>query len=860
MGTSWNRTGVLILFILCSVYGVTVKTDSLQVRGNAQVDGKLKVGNTPKPVATDSVLTKLPDGTIGLWPISAISTDISFTDSSLWSDSSRASYKADTAEGALRLGGKTLSQIDTIGHGAIKQSIKDTASNKLWVHGKADSSVLADSVKKIPPVAFSDSSRAAYKADTSAGALRLGGKTKAYYDTVGAGWIRDSLANKLCLHCVADSARGAARLGGKTLSQIDTIGHGAIKQSIRDTASNKLWIHGKADSSVLADSVKKNLAISKITGLSDSLANKLPLHGVADSAKGARYLGGKTKTYYDTVGHGAIKQSIRDTASNKLWVHGKADSSVLADSVKKNLAISKITGLSDSLANKLPLHGVADSAKGARYLGGKTKTYYDTVGHGAINTAIAGKENSLGTSTVDKFLNGIKQWASITWSVITGKPTTISGYGITDAYTKTQVNDSLATKVPTSRTITAGTGLSGGGSLSANRTINVSFGSTAGTVCQGNDPRLSDARVPINNDYYVQGSSSTRTTDAGTADVNSYSQSGFYRALNDAPNLPTGVVGYGIIHTEYTSNQHAFQLASRLTANKLYYRRQNNGTWNPWVEIYHSGNLNPADFSLTTHNHGTGTTNRIVKYTDANGKIGNSIISDNGTSITVNGPMNVTESITSQTKELKIKTPAGRGYLILSDDTIPPGNQGFLLNSTSSKADGVIGSQRDLRLSAVGTLSVGVDSIAIYPYYADSTLPVYVHAGLDVKINKSMSITPGHANDSLLIYAPIGTNELHTRGAITFGLNGSTFTGMKRYTGNLDADGRKTIALGTGKGAKTVVIGAKVSSTSHNYYSLGRFLSTVITGDSLMIIPDNNGAPITFNKTCTYQVWCIETP
>jgi hypothetical protein len=83
---------------------------------------------------------------------------------------------------------------------------------------------------------------------------------------------------------------------------------------------------------------------------------------------------------------------------------------------------------------------------------------------------------------------------------------------------------------------------------------------------------------------------------------------------------------------------------------------------------------------------------------------------------------------------------------------------------------------------------------------------------------------------------------------------------MKRYTGNLDANGRKTIALGTGKGAKTAVIGAKVSSTAQNYYSLGRYLSTVITGDDLLIIPDPDGSPITFNGNCTYEVWCIETP
>ena len=50
--------------------------------------------------------------------------------------------------------------------------------------------------------------------------------------------------------------------------------------------------------------------------------------------------------------------------------------------------------------------------------------------------------------------------------------------------------------VPTSRTLTAGTGLSGGGDLTADRTFNVDFGTAAGTVAEGNDARLSDARTP----------------------------------------------------------------------------------------------------------------------------------------------------------------------------------------------------------------------------------------------------------------------------------------------------------------------------------------------------------------------------
>lgn len=49
---------------------------------------------------------------------------------------------------------------------------------------------------------------------------------------------------------------------------------------------------------------------------------------------------------------------------------------------------------------------------------------------------------------------------SVAWSSVSGTPTTLAGYGITDA-------------VPSSRTVTAGTGLSGGGALLANVTLNL---------------------------------------------------------------------------------------------------------------------------------------------------------------------------------------------------------------------------------------------------------------------------------------------------------------------------------------------------------------------------------------------------
>lgn len=64
------------------------------------------------------------------------------------------------------------------------------------------------------------------------------------------------------------------------------------------------------------------------------------------------------------------------------------------------------------------------------------------------------------------------------------------------AFATAAIATASASLVPTSRTITASTGLTGGGDLSANRSLAVAYGSSAGTAAQGNDSRLSDARTP----------------------------------------------------------------------------------------------------------------------------------------------------------------------------------------------------------------------------------------------------------------------------------------------------------------------------------------------------------------------------
>lgn len=78
----------------------------------------------------------------------------------------------------------------------------------------------------------------------------------------------------------------------------------------------------------------------------------------------------------------------------------------------------------------------------------------------------------------------------VAWGSITGT--------LTD---QTDLVTALGLKADKSITVSAGTGLTGGGDLSTNRTLAANFGSSSGTICQGNDARLSDARTPTSHSH-----------------------------------------------------------------------------------------------------------------------------------------------------------------------------------------------------------------------------------------------------------------------------------------------------------------------------------------------------------------------
>ena len=77
-----------------------------------------------------------------------------------------------------------------------------------------------------------------------------------------------------------------------------------------------------------------------------------------------------------------------------------------------------------------------------------------------------------------------------THGILGSDPVTIAESQVTNL-----VSD-LAGKVPTSRQVSAGAGLLGGGSLASDVSFEVLFGTLTDTVCAGNDSRLSNSRTP----------------------------------------------------------------------------------------------------------------------------------------------------------------------------------------------------------------------------------------------------------------------------------------------------------------------------------------------------------------------------
>ena len=196
-----------------------------------------------------------------------------------------------------------------------------------------------------------------------------------------------------------------------------------------------------------------------VQGLDTALGNKVDKvsgKGLSD----ANYTQAE-KTKLNDVAVGATKNRVDTLNADKVHTHTTA----------------QVTGLDTALAGK--------TDKTTQVIAGTGLTGGGTL---AANRTLA---VTYGT-TADTAAQGND--SRITGALQSSQVVQVTGASTTSVMSQKATTDQLTTKANTAIQVIAGTGLTGGGTLAANRTLNVSYGTAAGTAAQGNDSRLSDSR------------------------------------------------------------------------------------------------------------------------------------------------------------------------------------------------------------------------------------------------------------------------------------------------------------------------------------------------------------------------------
>jgi hypothetical protein len=238
---------------------------------------------------------------------------------------------------------------------------------------------------------------------------------------------------------------------------------------------------------------------------------------------------------------------------------------------------------------------------------------------------------------------------ALSWTKITDRPTTLGGYGITDAYTQTQVNNLLANYVPYSGA-TSSVNLGIYTLSSSNLIANGGFNSGSLMLKPGTGAQT------INLDYFTLTPSGTTSINFGfSTGASTWKSFSFSSVLltNNTPTIFTLPNGGGTIAVVGGSGVGTVTSVAALTLGTSGTDLSSsvaNGTTTPVITLNvptasaaNRGALSAADWTtfnnkqnaLTNPVTGTGTTNYLPKFTGTS-TIGNSQIFDNGTTVFVN--------------------------------------------------------------------------------------------------------------------------------------------------------------------------------------------------------------------------------
>jgi len=297
---------------------------------------------------------------------------------------------------------------------------------------------------------------------------------------------------------------------------------------------------------------------------------------------------------------------------------------------------------------------------------------------------------------------GDTNWINlVALSEITGS----GGGGAQDlsAYAKTaDVQTALNAKVNTTTTISAGTGLTGGGDLSANRTLAVTYGTAAGTAAQGNDSRLTNTRTPTDNtvstakivdgavtsakiaDGTIMNSDVSATAAIAVSKISGLSAVATTGSYNDLVDKPAGGSG-GTVSDATTTSKGVVQLAGDLA-----------GTATAPTVPALANKVNSNDSRLTdarTPTDGSVTTAKLADNSVTSSKIvdGTIVNADISTSAAIAASKVAglsTVATTGSYNDLLNKPASGSGGVSVSDD--PDNSDAVILETGVTATDSIV--------------------------------------------------------------------------------------------------------------------------------------------------------------------------